>query len=555
MGVPGFFAWLLKQNKHNNIILYKTSQIDCLYLDANCLFHPKCFDILKLYPDITDNDKLEKLMIKRIIEYIEYLIGFTNPTTLIYIAVDGVAPLAKINQQRKRRYKSVIDNKIKSELQEKYNIKSNNSWSNIVITPGTEFMKKLDKKLSQYFNTKLTTANIIYSSYKEPGEGEHKIIQYIKNNKSIDGKFSNLTHVIYGLDADLIFLSLTLKNYNINNIFLLREEQHLKNVPHKLEIDNVSEQLCFVSIQNTVKTYNEYIHDKIYQEYSDVIDINFQDMDFCNDFIILCFLLGNDFLPHFPSIDIKIYGIDYIINAYLKAFSFNQKLLFDFNKFQLDYNFFEMILYELSLTEDEFFTIQMPKYKHRMEMRKPLGDSEYDKELFLIENLRTIKIADPIMLGSDIPENWKYRYYEYYFNSKTQQDILITKVCSHYIDMFIWNIIYYFDKVPSWRLQYEFNHAPFISDLYKFINKNNNKQFDIKNKIKKDISLSIENQLLAVIPPKYLNLQSERNKNKIKDIKYKFMFPIEIELDYINKDQLWKCDPLMPIIDIELLEE
>ena len=149
MGVPGFFAWLLKQNKHNNIIINQTKQIDCLYLDANCLFHPKCFDILKLYPGETNVDTLEKLMIKRIIAYIDYLIRFTNPTTLIYIAVDGVAPLAKINQQRKRRYKSIIDNKMRSDLQAKHNIKGNNSWSNIVITPGTEFMKKLDAELEK----------------------------------------------------------------------------------------------------------------------------------------------------------------------------------------------------------------------------------------------------------------------------------------------------------------------------------------------------------------------------------------------------------------------
>ena len=51
MGVPGFFAWLLKY-KSNSIILDKLDfNIDCLYIDANCLFHPKCFEILKLYPN------------------------------------------------------------------------------------------------------------------------------------------------------------------------------------------------------------------------------------------------------------------------------------------------------------------------------------------------------------------------------------------------------------------------------------------------------------------------------------------------------------------------
>ena len=135
MGVPGFFVWLMKNNVHNNIILNKLNNINNLYFDANCLFHPKCFDILKLYSQITDVNKLEELMIDRIIKYINYIITFVNPSDNIYIAVDGVAPIAKINQQRKRRYKSVIDKEYNEMLNEKYKKGKNTSWSNIVITP------------------------------------------------------------------------------------------------------------------------------------------------------------------------------------------------------------------------------------------------------------------------------------------------------------------------------------------------------------------------------------------------------------------------------------
>ncbi len=38
-------------------------------------------------------------MIDRIIKYINYIIKFVNPSDNIFIAVDGVAPIAKINQQ------------------------------------------------------------------------------------------------------------------------------------------------------------------------------------------------------------------------------------------------------------------------------------------------------------------------------------------------------------------------------------------------------------------------------------------------------------------------
>ena len=64
MGVPGFFAWLLKNNIHNNIVLNKIDKIDNLYFDANCLFHPKCFDILKLYQNEKNMNTFLSIYIK-----------------------------------------------------------------------------------------------------------------------------------------------------------------------------------------------------------------------------------------------------------------------------------------------------------------------------------------------------------------------------------------------------------------------------------------------------------------------------------------------------------
>ena len=182
MGVPGFFAWLLKQDKQNKILKRNLkSRPHTLFFDANCLFHPQCFKILKSFPFESSVDKLETMMMERIINYIKFIIDYVNPQDLVYIAVDGVAPLAKINQQRKRRYKSVEENTIKNNIYKKYDIPNNTNWSNIVITPGTDFMKKLDKVIKQYINDN-KNIKIIYSSYEERGEGEHKILQYLKNN-------------------------------------------------------------------------------------------------------------------------------------------------------------------------------------------------------------------------------------------------------------------------------------------------------------------------------------------------------------------------------------
>jgi len=546
MGVPGFFAWLLKNNIHNNIVLNKLNNIDNLYFDANCLFHPKCFDILKLYQDEKNIEKLEKLMMERIIKYIDYIIKYVNPTELIYIAVDGVAPVAKINQQRKRRYKSVIDNKFNKELNEKYNILKNDVWSNIVITPGTDFMIKLDKLLNEYLQN-FKNIKIIYSSYKDCGEGEHKIIRYIKENK-----LYNKTNVIYGLDADLIFLSMSLNN--TDNVYLLREMNHIKNIntPITIEID---EKLCYVSIKNTTDTYNEIIKTKL-NENIDILEINIEQYDYSKDFILLCFLLGNDFIPHIPSLNIRNNGIEYLIDAYIQMFSFMKSNILENNKINLE-NLLLVFSY-LKDIESEYFEINLQKYKNKLKHKKFIYSGKYEeayeRELWEHENILNFDEYDYIKLGKSEKEDYKFRYYEYNFNSRINQPSFIKKICKNYMNMIEWIKQYYFDiNMPSWRYHYQFNEAPFISDLYEYLNDNMNDKFiDILY----EEPIDIKTQLLSVIPKQYKHILEKNIKEKYNKFSNnnvtKYMFPTKPHIE-LNKELYWMCEPNIPQIDIELI--
>ena len=119
MGVPGLFLWLLKKYDLENLITNKESinSIDSLLIDTNCLLHPQCFSILNEHNNL-DIINLELKMIKKCINYIDYLITFINPKKIVYISIDGVAPFAKIKQQRMRRFKSAHDRrKFKFEAQ------------------------------------------------------------------------------------------------------------------------------------------------------------------------------------------------------------------------------------------------------------------------------------------------------------------------------------------------------------------------------------------------------------------------------------------------------
>jgi len=270
MGVPGLVAWLYKHHKKTNFIfknLFKSEDINSnsnidieikdniledqyfydnirvnsiqhLLIDANCLIHPQARVVCLDNPHLinNNNDLLEKKIIKQVIAYIELLICETKPTQTIYIAVDGVAPMAKIKHQRVRRFKSVYDYKIREQIAKKHNQNIPSEWNTSAITPGTIFMDKLNRAILRWVNNNKFDCKIIFSSCYTPGEGEHKILQYLK---TLDD--TNINTVIYGLDADLLFLSLVSTK---DNIYLMRETSQME-----INGSNFSEGFSYLSIK------------------------------------------------------------------------------------------------------------------------------------------------------------------------------------------------------------------------------------------------------------------------------------------------------------------
>lgn len=165
MGVPGFFSWLLKNKKKlgaKNLILNDLPyKIKWLMLDTNCLLHPCVANILEKYKEgqlkIDPNKNLriqiEQYIWEKITQCIDDMIVQTEPE-YIYIAIDGVAPMGKILQQRQRRYRFLFDKKIKlnqtgtiQELEEMISKTTNKPngieepvlpLSSIELTPGTD---------------------------------------------------------------------------------------------------------------------------------------------------------------------------------------------------------------------------------------------------------------------------------------------------------------------------------------------------------------------------------------------------------------------------------
>ena len=270
------------------------------------------------------------------------------------IYTDGVAPRAKMNQQRSRRFRSAQEAKEKDEdkaelmkmlkaqnggtLEENTAVMaSQKTWDSNAITPGTPFMDTLALSLRYWCAYKTTmdpaweTVKIIISDATVPGEGEHKIMEFIRSQRISPEHDPDTRHVICGLDADLIMLGLATHEPHFR---VLREDvffQESKARTCKIcgQKGHVAE-ACKGEARAKDGDFDErdkaladkpfiWLHVSVLREYLEAeLYVSQQGFRFdleraLDDWVFMCFFVGNDFLPHLPSLDIRENGIDTLI--------------------------------------------------------------------------------------------------------------------------------------------------------------------------------------------------------------------------------------------------
>ena len=204
MGIKYFFGWMRKTfSQHIKTVkmtedLKQTVDIDHFLVDMNGIFHYCCqktyqygsFKTRSLYKKTSSLQK-QKQLFEMVGMYIDKLITFVKPNKTVVLAIDGVAPSSKQIQQRSRRYRSAKEN-------------DDGQFDSNAITPGTVFLDHLSKYLDWFIRKKVSEKawgdiQIIFSSEKTPGEGEHKLVQYVRNHGDEKDNY-----MIQGMDADLV---------------------------------------------------------------------------------------------------------------------------------------------------------------------------------------------------------------------------------------------------------------------------------------------------------------------------------------------------------------
>ena len=213
-------------------------------------------------------------MIRDVIQHTRNLVRVAAPAERTYLATDGVPPLAKMQQQRRRRFISVF---VADQLGP-----ANRGWDRSAISPGTTFMSKL----SSAIKSDVKDESIELWDDAEYGEGESKIFQHLRDAPPEPAQGAI---VINGLDADLICLALLSP---ARRIFLMRE-------PDNFRMDDTrtkSEEFLYLDI-DTLRT-----------------DIERKGIDIAS-YVALCMFIGNDFLPALGPLRIRRGGIDVLTRA------------------------------------------------------------------------------------------------------------------------------------------------------------------------------------------------------------------------------------------------
>jgi len=538
MGIKRFASWLEK-------LIDKVKKLpdgaNSLMIDANGIAHnvaQKIFsygdryggentnpDMKKRISILSEKAALDTLCVA-ICDDILRLVKSVKPKNYLVIAFDGIAPIAKISQQRERRYgksKGLVE-----EDTHKW------KWNSDAITPGTEFMIMLDNKIIQWlkhFESELPK-NIIYSSHLDPGEGEHKIMKYIREEKIRCE--DNGPNVLYGLDADLTILSMLSP---LEYIYLYKEGW-----------DNIKKIDTLKIIP--IESFKTLINNSLSIDRVPVLPKYEEVNQSCRDFAIMIQMIGNDFLSNIMSLHTPHFSFgDYLLKAYNKV-----RLPLTEKNGQIIWDNFKLFIHELTHDEEE-----MLLKIHKEELPYPyqdLQDSVTSKPILTLDYTkfrylwygRILEPRDKLCLDlmesyNDDPEN------DFFDSIKPLNSDAVYEICDNYLKGMQWIIRYYMfgHNGVTQSYIYNYDYAPLLYNLNSYLQSEDTIFPTIEETFPRaeDIIFNPIHQLLAVLPP---------SSRKLLPIIYRDLFdgplmniaPVDFEVELQGAYKKYEEFPLLP---------
>lgn len=445
MGIPSYFSFIVKNHKGIIKKLKRLGRrVDNLYLDSNSVIYDRLRAAGEEYV-VGEDTVFEAALVRAVCAQLDEYIRTVSPTHEVLIAFDGVAPVAKLEQQRTRRYKSALLTRVRQLVDPS----ARDGWDKTAITPGTEFMRKLGEGVRGHYSggkNRHSARRVTVTDSGEPGEGEHKIFQHIRDQPE---RHANEVTLVYGLDADLIMLALNHLPVS-KSIYLYRETpEFIKSIDANLEPNET------------------YILD--IPQLADAVVGNMGGGSFSEDpgrlydYIFLCFFLGNDFMPHFPAANIRTTGIARLLEAYQEAVASKGRRLTDGRTIAWD-NVRSLVLV---LAERERATfLSEHRSRDRWERRSRRASTPEEK-MARLEQIPT-KARDIERYIDPSRDGWEGRYYSALLGFD-REDEALKALSTNYLEGLEWTMKYYTEGCADWSWSYKYRYPPLFRDLSRFI--------------------------------------------------------------------------------------
>ena len=431
MGVPAYFSHILKE--HANILISKQQiqqPIHRLYMDCNSIVYDAYREITQKSPQ---HSPTYQEIIRNTISSIRRIIQDIQPTKTTYIAFDGVAPFAKMKQQRLRRFRNeyLLPKEVSTQAK-------SDKFQLYLITPGTRFMRELSQAMKLEFKK---DKRILLTTSDEAGEGEHKMMEHFRQNVS---KKENVA--IYGLDSDLIMLAV-FHHHIANQVYVFREAPEFFKSKIPITFQHPKEPY-FIDIK-------QFVHQIIIEYNMSVYD-----------YVFLCFLFGNDFLPHFPTLNLRTRAVQVIQDVYHNMQNKHKPIVQPPSKtttyWTIQWQSFYAFLFQLSRIEHELF-LQEYEIKERQEKRYFPETTPEEKETALQHVPQQYRSKE---IYIDPKSNaWEKRYYKVLFPKEMSKE----DICVNYLEGIEWVFQYYTTSCKSWKWSYKYNYPPLLQDLIQYI--------------------------------------------------------------------------------------
>lgn len=503
-------------------------------MDLNCAIYYCVRKVQKKTPYTPEiKAKYEADLIVAVIAYIKQMTALVNPTQTLYIAVDGVAPMAKIKQQRLRRFRSAVQAEEEARIRAEAKGVSYNPqprWDTNAITPGTQFMKALAFSLRQFAKSQANaTLNTVVSPADEPGEGEQKIMEYIRAH-------TPKTAVIYGLDADLIVLSLWANATLGTTLSLFREEMEFNG---SVKTDALGDEkfLYLLTDQLADALYNKYQKSAAQPK-----------PEFLRDFVGLMSLLGNDFVPHGMVLKIKDDGIEALLRMYrdhlVTPFVQQTETRWQYNPATLT-DLFQRVA---QTEEQQILRSTSKKLNARPGMT---ASKEPEDQAMARYNDQPIGWAAEKVFATQIQledrdkpswilkQDWKTIY---------DQEALLgadpITATRQYLNSLAWTLAYYSGAPVDLHWYYPWYLPPRIETVAEYLATTPTPLLETPATPR--TPLKPEEQLAMVLPQSSFHLLPK--EFQALPTLYPHAFPIQWSLFSLGRKILWECEPLIPLI-------